>query len=73
MTEATVAIFVVIYLGMMLSGLPLVQLDRTGVALLGAIALLGSVMSMSFTYPGIGRSVGDYYRFTAVSRLRLCR
>jgi Na+/H+ antiporter NhaD/arsenite permease-like protein len=40
MTGTVVAIFVVVYLGMILGGLPLVQLDRTGVALLGAIALV---------------------------------
>jgi len=40
MTEIVVAIFVVVYLGMILGGLPFVQLDRTGVALLGAIALV---------------------------------
>ena len=40
MTEIVVAVFVVVYLGMILGGLPLVQLDRTGVALLGAIALV---------------------------------
>jgi hypothetical protein len=38
MTEIVVAVFVVVYLGMILGGLPFVQLDRTGVALLGAIA-----------------------------------
>jgi Na+/H+ antiporter NhaD/arsenite permease-like protein len=41
MTEAIVAIFFVVYLGMILGGLPFLQLDRTGVALLGAIALIG--------------------------------
>jgi Na+/H+ antiporter NhaD/arsenite permease-like protein len=41
MTELVVGIFVVVYLGMILGGLPLLQLDRTGVALLGAIALIG--------------------------------
>jgi Na+/H+ antiporter NhaD/arsenite permease-like protein len=41
MTEFIVGIFVLVYLGMILGGLPLVQLDRTGVALLGAIALIG--------------------------------
>ncbi len=41
MNELVVAIFVVVYLGMILGGLPLLQLDRTGVALLGAIALIG--------------------------------
>jgi Na+/H+ antiporter NhaD/arsenite permease-like protein len=41
MTEAIAAIFIVVYLGMILGGLPFLQLDRTGVALLGAIALIG--------------------------------
>ena len=40
MTATVVAIFVIVYLGMILGGLPLLQLDRTGVALLGAIALV---------------------------------
>ncbi len=31
-----------VYLGMILGGLPFLQLDRTGVALLGAIALIGN-------------------------------
>ena len=34
------AIFFVVYLGMILGGLPFLQLDRTGVALLGAIAMV---------------------------------
>ena len=42
MTEAIVAIFVVVYLGMILGGLPFLQLDRTGIALLGAIAVIAS-------------------------------
>jgi Na+/H+ antiporter NhaD/arsenite permease-like protein len=37
----TVAIFAIVYLGMILGGLPFLQLDRTGVALLGAIAVVG--------------------------------
>lgn len=41
MTTTVVAIFVVVYAGMILGGLPYLQLDRTGVALLGAIALVG--------------------------------
>src|SRR6476659_7222136 len=41
MTEAIVATFIIVYLGMILGGLPFLQLDRTGVALLGAIALIG--------------------------------
>jgi Na+/H+ antiporter NhaD/arsenite permease-like protein len=41
MTYTVVAIFAVVYLGMILGGLPFLQLDRTGVALLGAIALVG--------------------------------
>jgi Na+/H+ antiporter NhaD/arsenite permease-like protein len=35
------AVFAVVYLGMILGGLPKLHLDRTGVALLGAIALVG--------------------------------
>src|SRR5687768_3386276 len=40
MTTAIVIVFFVVYLGMILGGLPFLQLDRTGVALLGAIALI---------------------------------
>jgi Na+/H+ antiporter NhaD/arsenite permease-like protein len=40
MTVAVVAVFAVVYLGMILGGLPFLQLDRTGVALLGAIAIV---------------------------------
>lgn len=36
------AVFVIVYLGMILGGLPRLQLDRTGVALLGAIAIVGT-------------------------------
>ena len=41
MNAAVLVIFVIVYLGMILGGLPFLQLDRTGVALLGAIALVG--------------------------------
>lgn len=41
MTAYVVAIFAIVYLGMILGGLPFLQLDRTGIALLGAIALVG--------------------------------
>lgn len=41
MTVTVVLVFGLVYLGMILGGLPFVQLDRTGVALLGAIALVG--------------------------------
>jgi Na+/H+ antiporter NhaD/arsenite permease-like protein len=34
-------VFCIVYLGMILGGLPFLQLDRTGIALLGAIALIG--------------------------------
>lgn len=37
----TVVIFATVYLGMILGGLPRLRLDRTGVALLGAIAVMG--------------------------------
>jgi Na+/H+ antiporter NhaD/arsenite permease-like protein len=36
-----VAVFVVVYIGMFLGGLPRLKLDRAGVALLGAIAVIG--------------------------------
>lgn len=36
------AVFATVYLGMILGGLPRLQLDRTGVALLGAIAIVGA-------------------------------
>ena len=41
MIGITVGIFTVVYLGMILGSLPFLQLDRTGIALLGAIALIG--------------------------------
>ena len=40
MTTAIVLVFFLVYLGMVLGGLPFLQLDRTGVALLGAIVLV---------------------------------
>ncbi|MCL4801289.1 MAG: anion transporter [Burkholderiales bacterium] len=40
MTVTVVAIFAIVYLGMIAGGLPFLQLDRTGIALLGAIALV---------------------------------
>ncbi|MFN3630640.1 MAG: anion transporter [Casimicrobiaceae bacterium] len=36
-----IAVFAVVYLGMFLGGLPRLRLDRSGVALLGAIAMIG--------------------------------
>src|SRR3990172_5110609 len=41
MTATVVTVFVIVYAGMILGGLPFLQLDRTGVALLGAIAIVG--------------------------------
>ena len=41
MTLTVAAVFATVYLGMILGGLPFLQLDRTGVALLGAIAIVG--------------------------------
>ena len=38
----TLGVFAVVYLGMLLGGLPRLRLDRTGVALLGAIAIVGA-------------------------------
>lgn len=40
MSAAVVIVFGLVYLGMILGGLPFVQLDRTGVTLLDAIALV---------------------------------
>jgi len=40
MTATVVAVFAIVYVGMILGGLPFLQLDRTGIALLGAIALV---------------------------------
>ncbi len=37
-----VVVFALVYLGMILGGLPFLQLDRTGVALIGAIVLIGT-------------------------------
>ncbi|HJW10183.1 MAG TPA: anion transporter [Albitalea sp.] len=42
MTSTVLLIFGLVYLGMILGGLPFLQLDRTGIALLGAIAVIGS-------------------------------
>jgi len=42
MDTTILLIFGVVYLGMILGGLPFLQLDRTGIALLGAIALIGT-------------------------------
>ncbi len=42
MEMTILAVFVVVYLGMILGGLPFLSLDRTGIALLGAIALIGA-------------------------------
>ncbi len=41
MTAVIVLVFGLVYLGMLLGGLPFLQLDRTGIALLGAMALVG--------------------------------
>ncbi|HUN94153.1 MAG TPA: anion transporter [Burkholderiaceae bacterium] len=41
MHTSVLVIFAAVYAGMLLGGLPLLQLDRTGVALLGAIAIVG--------------------------------
>lgn len=41
-TGLVLTVFVIVYLGMILGGLPRLQLDRTGVALLGAIAIVGT-------------------------------
>jgi len=42
MNRAVGLVFVLVYVGMVLGRLPRLQLDRTGVALLGALALLAT-------------------------------
>ena len=42
METTILLVFGVVYLGMILGGLPFLSLDRTGIALLGAIALIGT-------------------------------
>ncbi len=42
MTVLIVSVFLLVYLGMLLGGLPFLQLDRTGVVLLGAMTLIAS-------------------------------
>ena len=41
MTAAVALVFAAVYLGMIAGALPFLQLDRTGIALLGAIAIVG--------------------------------
>ena len=42
MDTTIILVFAVVYMGMILGGLPFVQLDRTGIALLGAIVLVAT-------------------------------
>lgn len=42
MNVFVIVVFALVYLGMVLGGLPFLKLDRTGVALLGAIALMAT-------------------------------
>src|SRR5215470_15003996 len=41
MTFSVLIVFTLVYLGMIAGGLPYFRLDRTGIALLGAIAMIG--------------------------------
>ncbi len=51
MTTLAVAVFLLVYMGMIFGGLPFLQLDRTGIALLGAIILVASqVISVEEAY-----------------------
>lgn len=51
MTSLIVTVFLLVYLGMIFGGLPFLQLDRTGIALLGAIVLVASqVISVEEAY-----------------------
>jgi Na+/H+ antiporter NhaD/arsenite permease-like protein len=49
-----IVVFVLVYIGMLLGGPPFLQLDRTGIALLGAIALL---VTESISEAEAGRAV----------------
>ena len=40
MTILIVTVFIIVYIGMILGGFPGLKLDRAGIALLGAIAIL---------------------------------
>lgn len=42
MTAVVLSVFCIVYIGMIFGGLPFLQLDRSGIALLGAIALVGT-------------------------------
>ena len=51
MTALVITVFLLVYLGMLFGGLPFLQLDRTGIALLGAIVLVASqVISVEEAY-----------------------
>lgn len=51
MTDLVVTVFILVYFGMLFGGLPFLQLDRTGIALLGAIVLVASqVVSVEDAY-----------------------
>lgn len=54
MTSLIVTVFLFVYLGMIFGGLPFLQLDRTGIALLGAIILVASqAMSVEEAYQSL--------------------
>ncbi|MEO8005380.1 MAG: anion transporter [Betaproteobacteria bacterium] len=54
METTVLLVFGVVYLGMILGGLPFLQIDRTGIALLGAIALIGAgVLSLEEAWQAI--------------------
>src|SRR5574339_544786 len=49
MTTGILIVFFLVYLGMILGGLPFLQLDRTGVALLAAVVVLVAALSAVFS------------------------
>lgn len=49
MTHLIVAVFLLVYLGMIFGGLPFVQLDHAGIALLGAIIAVAAALSAVFS------------------------
>ncbi len=52
MATTVLIVFLVVYLGMFLGELPFLQIDRTGIALLGAIALAATWAVIAFLSRG---------------------
>ena len=57
MTWGVVAIFILVYAGMILGGLPRLKLDRSGVALLGAQGVPVTLLTMAVVWTWLRWSV----------------